>query len=199
MYPPVLSVSCCKSLALSLTINKLFSVEEILNFNSQVSKKLNPKVSSWCPTTNDNDCGEMTRDRADLTSSGHSGLRSSLSFHFRFEQRISLKGHKLNLRRSLLKRFWETTPLSYRQGQIKGSLVLQTFVGRDGLLIVCLQKISINHSRKPTYKNALLQSSIADYSHRMKTRLQRKMLNFCSKNILRISQRKFYHLFNVRC
>ena len=129
----------------------------------------------------------MTRDRADLTSSGHSGLRSSLSFHFRLEQRISLKGHKLNLRRSLLKRFWETTPLSYRQGQIKGSLVLQTFVGRDGLLIVCLQKISINHSRKPTYKNALLQSSIADYSHRIKTRLKRKMLNFCP-----------YHLFNIR-
>ena len=36
-------------------------------FNSQVSKKLTPQVSSWFSTTKGIDCDEMTHDQADLT------------------------------------------------------------------------------------------------------------------------------------
>ena len=89
------------------------------------------------------------------------------------------------LRRSLLKRFWDMTSLSNRQGQIKGSW----FVGRDGPLIVCLQKILINHSLILTNKMHLCNQALLTIL--MKTRLQRKMLNFCSKNILEFLKESF--------
>ena len=41
-------------------------------FNSQVSKKFTPQVSSWFSSTKGIDCEEMTHDQADPTISGYS-------------------------------------------------------------------------------------------------------------------------------
>ena len=58
--------------------------------NSQVSKKLTPKVSSCFSTTKGMDCEEITHDKANLTSSGHSSCLETFDTNRKYYFRLSL-------------------------------------------------------------------------------------------------------------
>ena len=58
--------------------------------NSQVSKKLTPQVSSWFSTTKGIDCEEITHDKANLTSSGHSSCLETFDANWKYHFRLSL-------------------------------------------------------------------------------------------------------------
>ena len=61
-----------------------------MDFNSQVSKKLTPQVSRWFFTTKDIDCGEISHDKANLTSLGHSSCIETFDANRKYYFRLSL-------------------------------------------------------------------------------------------------------------
>ena len=70
----------------------LFFASHYTSFNSQVSKKLTPQVSSWFSTTKGIDWEEMTRDWADLTNSGHSSYLQTFDARWKRVFPVAISG-----------------------------------------------------------------------------------------------------------